>query len=89
MGHPSKDRWTLTMTVGSALIGELLGGFLGYVATTVVWWLIGTMLGYGADDNVALFFYGFLAVFLFGIGGVVAGPVFVRRWWTRKSAIRL
>ena len=89
MEHPSKDRWTLPKTIGSALIGGLSGGLLGYLGTMVVWWLTGITFGHGTDDNVALFFYGFLAVFLLGFGGVVAGPVLVRRWWVSKSTMRL
>jgi hypothetical protein len=77
------------MTLGSALIGGLSGGVLGYLGTMAVWWLIGITLGHAADDNVALFFYGFFAALLLGFGGVVAGPVLVRRWWERKSTIRL
>ena len=76
------------MTLGSAVIGGLLGVLLGYFGTMFVWWLIGIFFGHGADDYGAAILYGFLATFLLGFGGVVVGPVVVRRWWERKSPMR-
>jgi hypothetical protein len=88
MAETSKSRWTLTNSLGSAFIGALVGVLLGSFGTVVAWWLVGIVLGHGADGDVALVFYGFLAVLLGGFSGLVAGPILARRWWTRRSPLR-
>ena len=76
------------MTIGSALVGGLLGVVLGCLGTMGVWWLIGILFGHGMDGDVAVLFYGFIVTFVCGFGGLIAGPFFIRRWWAKKSPLR-
>ena len=76
------------MTIGSALAGGLLGVVLGCLCTMGVWWLIGIVFGHGVDGDVVVLFYGFIATFVCGFCGLIAGPFFTRRWWEQKSPLR-
>jgi hypothetical protein len=59
-----------------------------FLGTMSVWWLIGILLGHGADGDIAVFFYGFFFVLLCGCGGLIASPPLTRGWWTHKSPLR-